>query len=416
MAAMPSETADSLALSSLRRRGQFLVSSLMWAAVAGLAILLSGYLLILYHYGLVLAERIRGSLGWHAPPSGPDWFLLSLLALGPLVLIVLLAAASGWYRRIWSARLREVWKDAADRKQYSGWRALTHKADEDERSARALYLSKLRGVEIAPAEYESKAEAVLAVVEQDIAERALATGLIVGISRNRFVDLFTIFTATLELQLHVLSMLGKRPSWRAWRLLLQRCGASLFINSYLNRQDALMLNLMVKKAGMGLHVAGDLMSAGAAHLAESDVDLDEALGLSHGGLLGLATKGLEMGATMALTVGQVGLQTLGMLIESVGDELAQGALAAGIIYYHGISLASDTLALDRLHRHSPAMNRSLREAVWKMGEVAGTILLDFVRQRRIAFRERRQQMVKSLPRTAYGKLQSLFGRRAAVDN
>src|SRR6185437_5374787 len=101
------------------------------------------------------------------------------------------------------------------------------------------------------------------------------------------------------------------------------------------------------------------------HLSEHDIDLDEALNLQHAGLLGMATKGLELGATMALTVGQVGLHALGNLIESVGDELAQGALAAGIIYYHGVALASDALALDQVHRQNPAMNRSLRDGVWK---------------------------------------------------
>jgi hypothetical protein len=163
-------------------------------------------------------------------------------------------------------------------------------------------------------------------LEQDIAERALTIGLTVGISRNRYIDLLTIFVAALELQLHVLLRLGKRPSWHAWRLLIQRCGASLFINSYLNRQDSLALNLMIKKAGMGLYAAGDLMDYTATRLSENNIDLDEALNLSHAGLVGMATKSLELGATMALTVGLVGLHALGNLIESVWDELAQGGL------------------------------------------------------------------------------------------
>jgi hypothetical protein len=49
-----------------------------------------------------------------------------------------------------------------------------------------------------------------------------------------------------------------------------------------------------------------------------------------------------------------------------------------------------------------------------MGEVAGSILLDFIRQRRSAFRERRQQVVRSLPRTAYERVQALFGRKPTV--
>jgi hypothetical protein len=193
--------------------------------------------------------------------------------------------------------------------------------------------------------------------------------------------------------------------------LIQRCGASLFINSYLNRQDSLALNLMIKKAGMGMQAGGDLMESAAHHLSESDFDLDDALNIQHSGLLGMATKSLELSATMALTVGQVGLHVLGNIIESVGDELTQGAIAAGIIYYHGIALASDTLALDQIHRQSPAMNRSFREGVWKMGEIAGSILRDLVRQRRSSFRDKRRQIVRSLPKSAYTGIQNLFGRR-----
>jgi hypothetical protein len=117
---------------------------------------------------------------------------------------------------------------------------------------------------------------------------------------------------------------------------------------------------------------------------------------------------------MALTVGQVGLHVLGTLIESVGDELTQGALAAGILYYHGMALASDTLALDAAHRAAPGMNRSFRDGVWKMGEIAGSILRDLVRQRRTAFRDRRTQIIRSLPKSAYARIQALFGRRSSA--
>jgi hypothetical protein len=171
---------------------------------------------------------------------------------------------------------------------------------------------------------------------------------------------------------------------------------------------------MIKKAGMGLQAGGDLMEASAQHLSESDFDLDEALNLQHGGLMGMATKGLELGATMALTVGQVGLHVLGTLIESVGDELTQGALAAGILYHHGMALAADTLALDAQHRDSPALNRSFREGVWKMGEIAGGLLRDIVRQRRNAFRDRRSQIIRSLPKSALARIQTLFGRKTAA--
>jgi len=417
---VPPAGRDAPVLEGLRRRGQFLISGLLWAAVGGLLVVLTGYALILYHFEMALAERIRASIGLPIPAHGPDWFMAGALLVWPALAVFVAVLLWRWYRRIWLRRLRATWPNVADRKKYSRWQTLPVRAGDHHRQRRNEYLSALMQVESWAAynpsagtaeSYEARAEWVLADLEKDIAERALTAGLTVGISSNRYIDLFTIFVAALELQLHVLSRLGKRPSWHAWRLLIQRCGASLFINTYLNRQDALALNLMIKKAGMGLQAVGDVMEGASHHLSESDIDLDEALNLQHAGLLGMATKSLELGATMALTVGQVGLHALGNLIESAGDELAQGALAAGIIYYHGIALASDTLALDQLHRQSPAMNRSVREGVWKMGEIAGSILRDLVRQRRNAYREKRRYTVRTLPRTAYAGIQALFGRK-----
>jgi hypothetical protein len=419
MATKPVSTQDSPALEGLRRRGQFLISGLLWAAAAGLLIVVSGYAIILYHYVIALAERVRVSLGFAPPHGGPDWFMIGTLCLGPLLGGICVVLFAVWYRRLWLRKVRNVWHDSRERARYSRWYAAPARVNSAERRDRGEYLRALLRVghwarqnpPDSEAEYEAAAEWLLLNLERDIAERALTTGLTVGISRNRFIDLFTIFVAALELQLHVLSRLGKRPSWHTWKLLIQRCGASLFLNSYLNRQDALALNLMIKKAGMGLYATGDLMENAAQHLSESDFDLDEALNVQHSGLFGMATKSLELGATMALTVGQVGLHVLGAVIESAGDELTQGALAAGIIYYHGITLASDTLALDEIHRDSPAMNRGFRDGVWKMGEIAGSILRDLVRERRSAFRDRRRQIVRSLPKSAYSGIQSLFGRK-----
>ena len=417
----PAKDEGAAALGGLRRRGQFLISGLLWAAAGGFLIIISGYCLILYHYELSLAERFRASLGIAPPATGPDWFLLAVLASGPLGGAVVLGAVWSWYRRLWFRRVRQIWPQRRDRVAFSRFEHMPLRANEEQRRQRGKYLDALlvsdywaphAGPAAALPTEEARAEWMLTELEKDIAERALTTGLTVGLSHNRYIDLFTIFAAALELQLHVLSRLGKRPSWYAWRTLIQRCGASLFLNSYLNRQDSLALNLMIKKAGMGLQAAGDLMESAATHLSESDVDLDEALNLQHGGLLGMATKSLELGATMSLTVGQVGLHVIGNLIETVGDELTQGALAAGIIYYHGIALASDTLAIDRHHRHSPAMSRNVRDGIWKMGTIAGSILRDFVRERRTTFREKRRQIVRSLPRSAYSRIQALFGRRS----
>ncbi len=409
---------ESAALAGLRRRGLFLISGLLCAAAAGMLVVLSGYALVIYHYGLALAERIRSSFGLAPPLHGADWFMLALLASGPLLLALCAAYAWTVYRRLWSRKLQITWPDSQTRSKFSRWQPLPVHADNLGQSRRTEYLAALvesgswTSSKMAPASCRQRAESILLELEEDIAERALTTGLTVGVSHSRYLDLFTIFAAAMELQLHVLSRLGKRPSWHTWRLLIQRCGASLFINSYLNRQDSLALNLMIKKAGMGMYAAGDLMEGAATHLSDSDFDLDEALNLQHAGLVGMATKGLELGATMALTVGQVGLHVLGSLIESVGDELAQGALAAAILYHHGIALASDTLALDHAHRQSPEMNRSFRDGVWKMGALAGAILRDVVRQRRSLFRDKRRRIIRSLPKSAYAGIQALFGRKA----
>jgi hypothetical protein len=365
-----------------------------------------------------LAERLRLGLGFAPPVHGPDWFLLVALSSGPLVGLLALLLFFRWYRRLWLRRVALVWPNARERRRLSRWQRIPLNVVDSKRQERSDYINAVldspvwsdRKCSRTGEDHEGRAEWLLQELEKDIAERALATGLTIGISQNRYVDLFTIFAAALELQFHVLSRLGKRPSTYAWRLLIQRCGASLFINTYLNRQDSIALNLMIKKAGMGLKATGDLMENASQHLSEGDFDLDEALNLQHSGILGMATKSIELGATMALTVGQVGLHVLGTLIESVGDELTQGALAAGILYYHGMALASDTLALDAGHRASPGMNRNFREGVWKMGEIAGSILRDLVRERRTAFRDRRSQIIRSLPKSAYARIQALFGR------
>lgn len=383
------------ALYDLRRRGQFVVGALCWAAVAGFLFAAAGSLLVFYHYGLELAERARLSLGFRPPmPGAPDWYLLAAMALPLAALLVTMAAAWIWYRRAWSRRLREVWQGPS---RHARWSA--------ERPRREEYLTALGGTPAWAHLKEARPELVLQHIERDIVERAFTTGLVVGVSTHRVFDLVAIFAAALELQLHVLTRLGKRPSLAAWRLLIERCGASLFVNQYLTRQDVLLLNLAVKKAGLGLHAAGDAVDAAAQHLTSHDLDLDDLLHLNKlegVPLAGLATKGLEVAATMTLTVGKQGLHALGHLVESAGDQLTTGAIAAAILYYHGMALAADALALDAAHRASTAMNRGFAEGLQRMASMAGSILLDCVRQRRAAFRDVRMAAVKQLPKLASG--------------
>ena len=106
------------ALEGLRRRGQFLISGLLWAAAAGLVIVLSGYALILYHYAIALAERVRQSLGFAAPNYGPDWFMVAALAVGPIFCAFCIVLFAIWYKRLWFRKLRTAWPDASDRSRY----------------------------------------------------------------------------------------------------------------------------------------------------------------------------------------------------------------------------------------------------------------------------------------------------------
>src|SRR5580700_6891973 len=93
---------DTDALQGLRRRGQFLISSLLWASAAGLVLLVSAYVLVIYHYLLVMAERLRAGFGLHAPTHGPDWLLLGILSTLPALLSLAWLAAWNWYRRTWT--------------------------------------------------------------------------------------------------------------------------------------------------------------------------------------------------------------------------------------------------------------------------------------------------------------------------
>jgi len=86
------------------------------------------------------------------------------------------------------------------------------------------------------------------------------------------------------LQLHVLTVLGKKPSVRIWTEVLKRAGASVFLNTYVGREDALYLNLTIRKAALGVEMASDTMQEAAGALA--DVDWDEVLG-------GVAVPGLS---------------------------------------------------------------------------------------------------------------------------
>jgi hypothetical protein len=93
-----------------------------------------------------------------------------------------------------------------------------------------------------------------------------------------------------------------------------------------------------------------------------------------------------------MSVGASGLRHIGNFIEHTANDLLQGVLAAGILYYHGMALAAECLALDEEHRRSPEMTRSISQAMAMACTPAGELLRDQVRRMRCFLRERRRQI------------------------
>jgi hypothetical protein len=253
------------------------------------------------------------------------------------------------------------------------------------------YLEALRA---SPAWQGTPVAGIFGKIEEDVAKRALATGLIVGVSRRPIIDLLTIGGAALELQLHVLSRLGKRPNLRTWLILLQRTGASLFFNTYLNREQLWELTLVVKKAALGLHAVSEVSDQVSDWIA--DVDTDEYFdALPDQGAYAMLRAGAEVAlssTSFAMGVGATGVRQIAGVIDRYGDDLLEGILAGGILYYHGISLAADCLALDRIDRASAGLNRTPYQATAAISSFAGGILRKHVQDYRAVLREKRRQL------------------------
>jgi len=116
------------------------------------------------------------------------------------------------------------------------------------------------------------------------------------------------------------------------------------------------------------------------------VDWDELLG-------GVNVPGLSAVtsfATMSMSVGAFGLRHIGTFIEAAANDLLQGVLAGGVLYFHGMSLAADCLAVDREHRASAEMTRTIAQSMTVACVPAGRILRDQVRRMRAILRGRRQ--------------------------
>jgi hypothetical protein len=131
-------------------------------------------------------------------------------------------------------------------------------------------------------------------------------------------------------------------------------------------------------------MASDSVQEAAGALA--DVDWDEVLG-------GVTVPGLSAVtsfATMSMSVGAFGLRHIGTFIEATANDLLQGVLAGGILYFHGMSLAADCLAVDPEHRASAQMTRTISQSMLIACAPAGRLLRDQVRRMRAFLRGRRQ--------------------------
>ncbi len=377
-------------LAAVRTRGLQYLTYLFWAIVSVAALAAAQLAGSLVSRWLALLDGARRSFGFAAPVAGPDYLLLA--GFGVSVLGALAIVAFGWraYRRAWTTRLMLVWA-AGDRSRYSRIRPLSAVAGPAELALRADYLAALSasmGHDAAGTAtregYQLAAQNVLKILETEIAHRAVTAGLVVGLNRNPLIDSASIVAAALELQLHVLTRLGKRPSLGTWIEMLKRTTASLFLNWYVSREDALYLKLAIKKTAWGMSAASDMAQQAAEALDDFDWDhLGGSVGVPGLSFIGsLAAKGIGVGA--------FGLRHIGAFIESTADDLLQGVLAGGILYYHGMALAAECLALDAGHRASAGMNRTISQAMLVACTPASRILQNQVRMLRNLLRERRK--------------------------
>ena len=408
-----------LGLDAVRSRGVLFINYAVWAmCFASLGLGITLYLTILQRW-LALLDSVRQVLGMHRPTAGIDWWLCCGLGAALIIPFVAGLIAYWYYRRTWMRRLQGVWATprVPTHARVHGWRSGANENKERIDYLRCICATpdwsamQIPDPGTSAESYKLASEAILKELERDLSQRSIMLGLAVGVSHNRAVDLFTIAAAAFEVQLHVLTRLGKQPSLRLWKQMLTRTISSLFISSYLNGNESLALRIAIKKMGMGLEVASDLIdhatTVSGEHLAglfehhqSSDWSLDDADGddadhLIPQSVAGIPVKSIVDGLGFVtgglVSVGTFGLRQLGVFIDRAGDELFQGALAGGILYFHGMAIAADCLAVDPAHRRSSGRTRTFGQCVGASSEVAGRVLRESVRQLRTALREKRRR-------------------------
>ncbi len=381
-------------LGQVRRRGQGYLGYLFWVLLVLLFLWAANLCAMLFDRWVQLLRGLRRTLGLSAPATGPDWWIIAGVGFAATAAVLLALLGYRAYRSAWNRRLHATWGESLPR-AHTRILKLPAVAGEPTLRRKAAYLEALLArpswnwpEPVPPFQdrngYCAAAAGALRSIEADIAHRAVTVGLVVGLNRNSLIDSLTIVAAAFELQLHVLTRLGKRPTPRTWLELLKRSGASLFLNTYVTREDALYLNLAIRKAAFGVEVVSEGVQNTLA-----DIDLDEVLG--HSSIPGL-TEFAQL-ASLGMSVGASGLRLIGSFVEHTANDLLQGVLAAGILYYHGMALAAECLALDEEHRRQPDMTRTMTQATAMACAPAGRLLRDQVRSMRQFLRQRRRQMI-----------------------
>lgn len=382
-------------LAAVRQRGLLYLTYVLWALAVSALLVILNLCASLFARWIAFFEGMRRTFGIAVPVAGPDYWTLSGASIPLLLGCVLLLFCWHLYRRAWKRRLTGF------KPAHVKIRRHRSVANDAELKARTEYLGALaetpewRDRIKLSADYKQSAETVLKAIEEDIAARAVTAGLVVGLNRSHFIDSISILAAGLELQFFVLTRLGKKPSLGTWMEMLKRTGSSLFLNWYVNRGDALSIKLALKTAAWGLGFASEVgqQVADSLHhnISHDDIDWDELTKVAH---LGPFFPPIGEVAGYGLTIGVSGLQHLRTFIDTTADELLQGVLAGGILYYHGMALAAECLALDEQHRQSREMTRTISQAMSTACAPAGRVLLDQVRAMRHFLRKRRTVIVE----------------------
>jgi len=392
--------------------GRYAVKALLFSAAVGGAMILVGYGALLLNYALELTDKTRVILGYRVVPGQIDLLGVSVIVVFISIPLLLMLVCYLKYRTAWGKKVAFVWGDKTLANKHA---KLISLSEPDNTNKQAQYLADLANTAIWKAElHDAKisnvdnkklvAEAILKSIEKDVAERAITTGLIIGISSSKLIDHITIVLTALEIQLHVLSKLGRKPSLRDWYELLVRAGSSLFVNDYLNRSQALELSMTTKTIAAGMSYAAGFLESDAVN--ETSEDLFEhaekflsrfATGDVSGAIVNAALVTSEFAIDGALSIGSEGLQLMSQLVESHGDDLMQGVLSGGMLYYHGMAIAADSLALDQQHRNSSQMSRSPFQCMNAVAQTAGNILLGYIRKRKDCIRKRKRDAIKKFP-------------------